>query len=71
MKFHCAVLAEDAGSALSEATEAGPAAMATGMLTLSEVVEMGEKDVRIVARSEPLEVVLGHLAQLLPVDILK
>lgn len=40
-------------------------------LTLSEVVEMREKDVSVVARGEPLKVVFGHLAQLLPIDILE
>ena len=40
-------------------------------LTLSEVVEVRQKDVSVVARGEPLEVIFGHLAQLLPVDILE
>lgn len=40
-------------------------------LTLSEVVEVREEDVGVVARSEPLEVVLGHLTQLLPIDVLE
>lgn len=32
---------------------------------------MGEKDVGVVAGREPLEVILGHLAQLLAVDVLE
>lgn len=40
-------------------------------LTLSEVVQVRQKDVSVVARGEPLEVIFGHLAQLLPVDILE
>lgn len=40
-------------------------------LTLSEVVEVRQEDVSVVARGEPLKVIFGHLAQLLPVDILE
>ena len=40
-------------------------------LTLSEVVQVRQKDVGVVARGEPLEVIFGHLAQLLPVDVLE
>lgn len=40
-------------------------------LTLSEVVEVREQDVSVVAWREPLEVVFAHLAQLLPIDVLE
>lgn len=45
--------------------------LARDPLTLSEVVQVGEENVSVVARREPLEVFLGHLAQFLPIDVLE
>lgn len=56
---------------LARTSPTGNPAPSGDHLTLSEVVQVREKDVSVVARGEPLEVVLGHLAQLLPVDVLE
>lgn len=63
--------AEPSAPRVTENRTTGTRVLSRARLTLSEVVEMREKDVSVVARREPLEVVFAHLAQLLPVDILE